>query len=248
MKSFSAKSLRATLADYDVKNRIFDVLGIVFFFILEGYLLWRIAPFIGGRVILFMCVCFLGYIAADFVSGFVHWMGDTWGSASTPIVGKLFIRTFREHHVDQTAITRHDPIETNGSNCFASAILITPLVLFLIGRPMTMALFLFSSFVWSTALGLFATNQFHKWAHRKHQPAFVRALQRAGLILSPEHHAIHHASPYDRYYCITVGWMNPILARVDFFPRLERIISRLSGVEPRHNDLHVVHVVEHEVF
>jgi len=31
-------------------------------------------------------------------------------------------------------------------------------------------------------------------------------LQRRGLILSKKHHDIHHASPYDTYYCITAGF------------------------------------------
>jgi len=52
-------------------------------------------------------------------------------------------------------------------------------------------------------------------------------MQRAGLILSPEHHAIHHAAPQDKYYCITVGWMNPVLERLRFFRILEAIIGRL---------------------
>jgi ubiquitin-conjugating enzyme E2 variant len=52
-------------------------------------------------------------------------------------------------------------------------------------------------------------------------------LQRAGLILSPEHHAVHHAAPRDKYYCITVGWMNPVLEKVRFFRFLEAAISRI---------------------
>ena len=56
----------------------------------------------------------------------------------------------------------------------------------------------------------------------------VHWLQRAGLILSPEHHAIHHAAPHDRHYCITVGWMNPMLDKLGFFRGLEAVVARIS--------------------
>ena len=79
-----------------------------------------------------------------------------------------------------------------------------------------------------TALFVFCTNQFHKWAHTKNPARWVRLLQRANLILSPEHHVVHHTAPRDKYYCITVGWMNPVLDKIHFFRFCEAVMTRIN--------------------
>jgi len=78
-----------------------------------------------------------------------------------------------------------------------------------------------------------SVNQFHKWAHMDTPPAFVSWLQECGVILSREHHDIHHESPYDTYYCITTRFWNPLLDRTRFFERAERLIRRsVPGTDP----------------
>jgi ubiquitin-conjugating enzyme E2 variant len=167
----------------------------------------------------------LAYLGADLLSGLVHWAADRLGDERTPILGPALIRPFREHHADPLAITHHDFVETNGNNCIVAAPVLM-LVLFLMPRE-TGVLFYTCVVIACTALFVFCTNQFHKWAHQKNPAPLIRLMQRAGLILSPEHHVIHHTAPRDKYYCITVGWMNPVLEKIRFFRFLEKAISRI---------------------
>ena len=49
-----------------------------------------------------------------------------------------------------------------------------------------------------------------------------------GLILSPEHHKTHHTAPFETYYCITHGMLNPLLARARFFRRAEKLVAMVA--------------------
>jgi hypothetical protein len=168
---------------------------------------------------------FGGYVLADFLSGVAHWAGDTVGDEHIPFLGPNFVRPFRLHHLDPSAITRHDFIETNGNSSIVSAPAVV-MVAALMPRAMNI-IFLLCVLVASAAFFVFCTNQFHKWAHSPRRPAAVRWLQRWRLILSPEHHATHHAPPHDKYYCITVGWMNPFLSWTRFFRACEAVLAWL---------------------
>ena len=91
--------------------------------------------------------------------------------------------------------------------------------------------------VFSVVLWVLFTNQFHKWAHLDAPPRWIGILQRLNLVLPRDHHAIHHSAPYAKYYCITVGWLNEPLYRFRFFQMLEWIITAVTGVVPREDDI-----------
>lgn len=177
-----------------------------------------------------------GYLLADFVSGFVHWMADRYGTVNTPVFGPNFVGPFREHHVDPKGITRHDFIETNGANCIVSVPLQTGVLLSVQAEGAGLLGLAATAHTLWLCLFVFATNQFHKWAHADTVPGFVRRLQKWRLILSPDHHQIHHAVPFDTHYCITVGWLNPVLARIRFFSVLERMLRRTIGLKAGEDD------------
>jgi ubiquitin-conjugating enzyme E2 variant len=161
-------------------------------------------------------------VTADLLSGVAHWAFDRWGDEKTFLIGPNIIRSFREHHTDQLGITRHSFVESNGGPAMGTL----PLLLLGLSIPSIYSV----CFMW-IALFIVLTNVFHAWAHGR-APAFARTMQRAGLVLQPAHHALHHKSPHDRAYCITTGWCNPILDYFQVWSRLERLITATTGVEP----------------
>ena len=215
----------APTPSYGAGHRALEISSIAFVFLALALLGWRIgrAAWENHAMWGVGTAALTGYLVADLLSGIVHWAGDTIGDAQTPIFGPNFVTPFRYHHVDPKDITRHDFVETNGNNCIVVAPI---LALLLLVTPRSTGWFFFSCTVVAfTSWFVFCTNQFHKWAHADRPAGWIRLLQRAGLILSPEHHAIHHASPQDKAYCITVGWMNPLLDRIGFFRAFEALIT-----------------------
>jgi len=234
VQSIRHQDAKALAAGYTSQFRWVEILAIVTFAGFMVALTWKLwAPSLQSPWLALLAIL-LGYIAADFVSGFVHWLADTWGSTDMPLLGKTLIRPFREHHVDQEAITHHDFVETNGANCLIS--IPTAVIALVLPTHSSGGLFA-SAFLSSMILWVFGTNQFHKWSHMKHPPRLVGWLQKLHLVLPPGHHAVHHAPPYNKYYCITVGWLNAPLYWIRFFQALEWLVTATTGLLPRQDDI-----------
>ncbi|MBW2496580.1 MAG: kua-ubiquitin conjugating enzyme hybrid localization domain protein [Deltaproteobacteria bacterium] len=205
-----------------------DRLAVLLFGVLWTTALLRFAPSLLssglGWPALLGAMC--GYLLADFLSGSVHWLADRYFTPTTWLIGPLLIAPFREHHVDASEITRHDFFEVSGNN----ALVTLPAVALLLTLPLpdptggasipgVIGLGL------GTTAALLLTNQLHRWAHTEHPPRPIARLQRWGWILSPERHARHHAGGHDRAYCVTSGWLNPLLDGTGFFSSLEALIE-----------------------
>lgn len=194
------------------------------------YLMLKRAMAAGVGPLEILALLLLAFPAADLASGMVHWFFDTYGQVNTPIFGAAVISPFREHHRDQKAILSHGFVETN-CNSFTLGLL-TCLPLYYFTENVTapwfhrgIAFFLLT--FWQAILA----NQVHKYAHADANNRMVRTLQRLHLFLPPEHHAVHHAAPYDRHYCIASGCMNRLLDFLHFWRGLEAAL-RWVGMRP----------------
>ena len=166
------------------------------------------------------------------MTGAVHWACDTWGDARTRWLGPGLIHSFREHHEAPRAMLDHDWIAVNREPALAAA-LAWALLALPDARHWLVAHGFAAAFAWSLiAVGALA-NQLHAWSHSPAPPRAVRALQRAGLILSPARHARHHRAPHTSDYCIAGGWLNPTLDALGFWRALERLVRRATGAAPR---------------
>ena len=170
---------------------------------------------------------FLGLVMlADFLAGVVHWLEDAYGTEDTPVVGPLVIRPNIVHHHFPRFFTRLTWWESSWE-------------LALLGAATVGAAWWLGALSWQlwvfVAISVNA-NQVHKWSHRTRAEngPVISFFQDIRVLQTPHHHALHHTDPKNTFYCPVTNLVNPLLERNQFWPRLEAVIERTTGL--RHRD------------
>ena len=171
---------------------------------------------------------------ADFFSGGVHWFTDTWFDE---IVGGRVIAIAREHHLYPRHIVGYGFRDYVAYSSWPSILVIGPILLFLtLAIQASLLTFnlvcIFSVIAAIMSFGTYA----HRLGHIRAESPILRFLQRAHLLMGPQHHAVHHRGNHDIRYCVVNGWANHVCDRVGFWRGLEKLIEMTTGAVPRTHD------------
>lgn len=165
------------------------------------------------------------FLAADLVTGVVHWLEDVFADESMPFIGRHVARTNIVHHHFPRHFTRLTWWQSSWLLCgLAAGFLLAAWS----GGFLTWQAWLF-------ALLCANANEIHKWAHRtraENGPA-IAFLQNIRLLQTPRHHARHHTNPKDCHYCTISNLLNPLLDRINFWTGLERLVTATTGLRRR---------------
>ncbi len=171
---------------------------------------------------------------ADFFSGFVHWLTDTWFDET---VAERIVSIAREHHLYPHHITRYGFRDYVAFSSWPTVVVIGPPVggATLLAEP---APPLFGGVLMALIVSavMFFGTYAHRLGHVRSSVGAVRALQRAGLLMSPRHHAVHHRGNHDIRYCVINGWANHVCDRLRLWRGLEHLVEWATGAVPRAND------------
>jgi hypothetical protein len=136
---------------------------------------------------------------------------------------------FKNHHPRPDALGRPSFLVQIGSTIiFAS--LPASVVLNLLALTMPLAGWMVIAAVVFIIRGTLA-QYFHGTLHRSDNPWIVHVMRRVGLLMTPEAHALHHAT-LRRDFATNTGWSNPLVNSV-FRTAIRRGWLDEAGLEPR---------------
>ncbi|HEY0166410.1 MAG TPA: fatty acid desaturase CarF family protein [Jatrophihabitans sp.] len=174
--------------------------------------------------------------AADLTSGLLHWAFDTWFSTTRGAFRRM-VSIVREHHVKPDEILSFRFATDAGVLSWfggAGAFVLLTGSQVLGNRPVVVVSLCLAAVIYSLDVSLMF--EYHKWGHRRRRGPVARLAQRCGLLLSPDHHLRHHRGAHDSHYCLINGLADRTLGQWGLFRGLERLISAVTGAQPRAED------------
>ena len=161
-------------------------------------------------------------LLADFITGFIHFLEDTYlVPSSFKSFDDLVTHPNILHHKDPMHFTMGDVLHRNYHLFLAAGMVL------LIAYPLGYLTWQLALITILAALG----NEIHAWSHKRPKNWFLRLLLDMKLVISPEQHAKHHKRPYSKCYCTVTNWVNPILDGIQFWAWLEWCL-KLVGIKP----------------
>lgn len=162
-------------------------------------------------------------IIADFLTGFGHWIEDTYGLPTWPILGKHVIEPNILHHEHPGWIGTMSTLVSRNYQTVVPALIVAAAAVWYFGT--------LGGYVALVVLLAALGNEVHSWCHRGNNRV-ITFIQDIGLAQSPRQHAKHHRAPYDSYFCTLTNFTNEVLEAVNFWRGLEFVISKF-GVHPK---------------
>ena len=169
--------------------------------------------------VIFLCSWF-----ADFITGFFHWLEDTYCLEHVPLIGGFICEPNIQHHIDPNDIVRDGTfVSRNYFQWILCGGIFALLCLLGFGNIYTFLTLLMASF----------GNEVHRWNHMSSNGPIVSFLKESGLIQIQRQHSLHHKPPFAQYYCTLTSQLNPMLERLNFWRRLEHVIEATTGITPK---------------
>lgn len=157
------------------------------------------------------------WLAADFITGIVHWWQDAYGNPTWPILGKYVISPNLRHHEDPRAMLKISYWSRVWTSVVTGILILT--IFWLCGWC-----------PWQLIVGIaFASqgNEVHAMGHRtdKENGKFVLFLQKIGVVQRRRTHGWHHKAPYDTNFFVMTEFLNPPFNTIKFWEKTERFLA-----------------------
>jgi len=161
---------------------------------------------------------------ADFLTGFFHWLEDTYCLEHYPLIGQFICEPNIEHHVDPQLMVRTGTfISRNLLQWSMGACIFGLLAIFGWANVYTFVTLLLTSF----------GNEVHRWNHMHKTRRFVTFMKDLGIIQAHRQHSMHHKPPHIGYYCVLTSQVNAVLDRISFWRHLEKLVTLTTGICPK---------------